>query len=164
MKTAIEKPTLKVFWLSILIFSSIFRLSAFQINDTIYILHKDNMVINEVKYTPDEYHITVNMALTSKGDDRITTYEFKIYNINKDFKWPKFNKIGDTIPQAEVNHENIKSLKDLSKLNACDLLFLLADTKNVFLLKVIGKYFIRYELQYLSTKRGWLLDTSGFRY
>jgi hypothetical protein len=76
----------------------------------------------------------------------------------------QFNKIGDTISQKEINSIFIKQLKDLSHYDACDLLFLLADTKNVFLLKVVGKDFIRYKLQYLSTKRGWVIDKSGFRY
>jgi len=162
MKTVIKKLKLKSYLIYILLVSSVYRLNAFQINDTIYITYSDNMVVSEKIDTSGDYHIKVNIALTSVGDDRITTYEFKVHNINKDFKWLKFKEAGDTIPQKGINPKLIKNLKELSQFSACNLLYMLADTKNVFLLKVIDNRFIRYRLTYLSTKRGWLIDKSGY--
>lgn len=88
---------LKIYYISLLFLLVPDKMSAFQMNDTLYIKYDDKMIVNEIKDPLGDYQVRLNMALINKGDDRVTTYEFNVNNINKDFKYLQFNKIGDTI-------------------------------------------------------------------
>lgn len=143
--------------LSFLLFYST-GINAQTINDTLYLKFDNHMKIEENIDVLGYNRIKLSFAITSKNKDtnsRITTYNFEINNQTNDFEDKKFNKIKDVVLKPETEKMNLKSLEDLAKLSDCDLFFLLADTKNLFLVRKNNDDFIKYRLMYLSTQRGW---------
>lgn len=118
-----------------------------QSKDTLYIKYDKNMIIND-------YQSKISLSFSIKSSDKkINTYNFKIDNLDKDFKTPLFKELRDTIIIKKNNE--IKTLTDFSKLKPCDLHYLFSDLKKIILIKKENKIQLKYRLNYWSTQRGW---------
>ena len=119
--------------------------------DTLYLKLDKNMKIEESLDVLGYNQIKLSFAIKSNNKDpnsRLTTYNFLIENLNSDFENEKFDHINEVISKPEYEKMKLKSLKDLTELSDCEILFLLADTQN-------NDDLVKYRLIYLSTQRGW---------
>ena len=123
--------------------------------DTLFIKYDDKMHITNDINTLNEIKVNLSFAIGSKGNARITTYNFFIDNLNKDFKELRFEEIKDSITPDRIDPDKVFDLSMLKNLNACEQYFLLADTKPIILIKKKDDHFLRYTLLYWSTQRGW---------
>jgi len=92
-----------------------------------------------------------------KSDDKNMLYGFEFYNIDKDFKNAKLEDIGKEIDINTITNK-IYHHKDLVNYSSCDLLHLLADTPNIYLLIKKEDSYKKYLLLYLYTSRGWNIE------
>jgi len=136
-----------------LVLGSIF-LNAQTVNDTLYLEYEENFRIIENTDTLNNIRIDVSFAVFGKNDNKVTTYNYWIDNISREFEYLKFKDIKDILSFEEHKKIKTKTLKDLSKLTSCDLLFLLADTKHIYLIKKEDESYYRYRLVYSNTQRG----------
>lgn len=126
-------------------------------NDTIYLVKSDKMFINDYRDSLKENRIKLDFSVFSKSDDRNMLYRFEFYNIDKDFNNVKFEDIGEEIDINTITGK-IYKYEDLVKFSSCDLLFLLADTPNIYLLIEKEDSYKKYLIQYLYTSRGWSIE------
>lgn len=133
-------------------------INAQTIGDTLYLKFDKNMKIEENIDVLGYNQIKLSFVIKGTNNDpysRFTTYNFLIDNLNSDFENEKFDNLNNLISKQENEKMELKSLKDLINLSDCDLFFLLADTKNIFLVKHNNDGLVKYRLTYLSTQRGW---------
>lgn len=129
-----------------------------QINtDTIYLVKSDEMFIEDYRDSLEENRIKLEFSVFSKSDDRNMLYGFEFYNIDKDFKNNKLEDIGKEIDINTIK-DKIYHHKDLVNYSSCDLLLLLADTPNIYLLIKKEDSYKKYLLQYQYTSRGWNVE------
>ena len=126
-------------------------------NDTLYIKYDKTIKISEYEDSNHHKTIEVSFPILSLKDNIVTTYNFKINKFSPNFDSLEFDEINDSIDVRAINQ---KTLNELSKFEACDLYFLLADNKNIYLIKRKNNTHYKYKLTYWSTQRGW--DFSNF--
>lgn len=143
----------------VLLFLNLNLFAQIDINDTIYIKQEKKIILKEYIDSFDNIQLDLFFTLNSKDDIKATTYSFKIDNLSHskdiEIKELKFKEIRDTIPKIKFEGNKYFTLKDLAMISACDLYFLLGDTKNIYLIREEGDIYYKYKLNYLSTQRGW---------
>lgn len=126
-------------------------------NDTIYLLKSNKMFIEDYRDSLEENRIKLEFSVYSNSDDRNMLYGFEFYNIDEDFNNAKLDDIGEEIDINRITGK-IYKYEDLVKFSSCDLLFLLADTPNIYLLIEKEDSYKKYLIQYQYTSRGWSIE------
>lgn len=122
-----------------------------QEKDIKYLMFDKSMQVQNV-----DNRVKLSFDLAGK-DKKDCIYNFEIDNSTHDFKYLKFEYINIEILNEELKDKNILNLADLSNIDFCDLKLLFADTKHLFLLRVIKGKTYKYRLIFHSTQRGWSL-------
>ncbi|MEY8849924.1 hypothetical protein AB9K26_13980 [Psychroserpens sp. XS_ASV72] len=121
-----------------------------QKNDTIYIEYNKFMSIID-----SENEVLISFTIKSPNDTKVNTYNFKTDNFTDDFKLLRFEEIKDSISKSQFKQLNISTTEQLSKMDPCELHYLLSDMEHLFLIQKKAKKYFIYRLIYLSTQRGW---------
>ncbi len=129
----------------------LFIICSFYVNsqeqNSIFIQYDESMVIREI-----DSKITISFSINS-DDKKVNTYNFKIDNLNNQFKNVPFLELRDSI--SIKNKTRIKTLQDFSKLNSCELHTMFSDVRKIRLIKKEKEIYLEYRLIYWSTQRGW---------